>query len=64
MKNPDEACDSLERRRHRGDVAITIGALLSVFAILAAAALAAWSLSADDERYATVVTTQNVPLTY
>jgi hypothetical protein len=57
MKNTGETGDSLERRRHRADVAIFVGALLSIFAVIAGAALAAWSLSTDDERYATVTTT-------
>ena len=64
MKTLDEACNSLERRRSKGDVAIAVGALLSILVVLGGAAVAAWSLSSDDERFATTVTTQNVPLTY
>jgi hypothetical protein len=64
MTNPGKAGSSLERRRDRADVAIVVGALLSILAVMGGAALAAWSLSTDDERYATAVTAQDVPLSY
>ena len=63
MKNVGERYNT-PRPRHGGDVVILLGALLSIFAILGGAALAAWSLSADDARYADTVTSQNVSLTY
>jgi hypothetical protein len=42
----------LERRRHRGDLAILVGSLLAVFAVIAGAAFFAWDLSTDNEQVA------------
>jgi hypothetical protein len=66
MKDPDHdgARNRLERRRHRGDVAIIVGSLLTILAVMAAAALAAWKLSTGDERIAATAPTQIVSPSY
>ena len=51
----------LERSRDAGDFAIIVGTLLGVLAVIGAAAFAAWSLSADGEKYPTAAAVQTTP---
>jgi hypothetical protein len=44
-----ETHDRRERRHHRADVAIMVGSLLTIIAVMSAAALFAWNLSTGDE---------------
>jgi ribosomal protein L18E len=54
----------LERSRQAGDLAVIVGALLSILAVIGGAALAAWTFSADDERLATAAPVPNAPMNY
>jgi len=64
MNKVDQGGNKARRPRDLADVAVVVGALLSLLAVLGGASFAAWSLSTDNERYANYVNTQGGPLPY
>lgn len=64
MKNIGERYNNLRRPRCAVDVALFVGALLSVLAVLGGAGLAAWSLATENDAHASTVTSQNLPQPY
>lgn len=56
MKDPYEEFHRYERRRHRAQVAIVIGAL-AIMIVAAGAAVIYWHVSAEDQRIASAFDT-------